>query len=314
MRAVVMDDYDSGIRLGDIPDPTPGPGEILVEVRAASINGFDAFVASGAAKGMMQHNFPVVLGRDYAGVIASPGDGVDAFKPGDEVFGLITSMELGVGTLAERAALPANVAVAPKPAGLTFEETATLGVAGSTGQAAVEAVDPSKGERVLIAGASGGVGGFAVQLASLRGADVIATALPDDAERLLELGATEVVDYRGDCAETVRARYPDGIDALIDLVNRGPDFDAMIELMKDGGRVATALQAADVDALAARGIRATNVSSQTDPADLSRLAGLVEAKEIVVPIQKVFSLDDALNAFEAFRGGKRGKLVVAIGG
>lgn len=314
MRAIVMDDYESGARLGEIPDPTPGPGEILVEVRAASINGFDLFVAAGAAKGMMEHNFPVVLGRDYAGVVAATGDGVTAFAPDDEVFGFLTGMVLGVGTLAEYLAVSADIAVARKSAGIGFEEAAALGVAGTTAQAAVDAVSPSSGERVLVAGASGGVGGFAVQLAALRGAHVIATALPDDADRLRELGAAEVVDYRGDCAETVRSRYPNGVDALIDVVNRGPDFDAMTELLADGGRVATALQAADAEALAARGIAASNVMTQSDPADLSRLAEQVESKEIVVPIQKVFPLDDAVSALDAFRAGKRGKLIVTVGG
>lgn len=313
MRAVVMNDYDTGARVGEIPDPKPGAGEILVEIRAATINGFDLFVASGAAKGMMEHHFPVVLSRDFAGVVAATGPAATLFNAGDEVFGLIANMELGVGTLAEYVAVPEGVAVAAKPPGITFEQAAALGVAGTTAQAAVEAVSPSAGERVLVAGASGGVGSFAVQLAAVRDAYVIATALPEDEDRLRALGAAEVVDYRGDCAETVRARYPSGVPVLIDLVNRGSDFDAMIDLLPSGGRVATALGAADVDALAARGISAFNVNAQAEPDALDRLAALAASKKITVPIQKVFPLAETLAAFEAFRGGKRGKLVISVG-
>ena len=168
---------------------------------------------------------------------------------------------------------------------------------------------------MLIAGATGGVGSIAVQLAAQRGATVIATAKPGAGEVLVRsLGATETVDYSsGDVAEQVRSRYPGGISALIDTVNRGDAFSPMAALVRDGGRIASTLGAADVDALAARGVRATNVQGAPTAEKLRMLAEQVANGTLRIELQRTFPLVDAAAALATFSAGTRGKIVITIG-
>jgi len=166
---------------------------------------------------------------------------------------------------------------------------------------------------VVVAGATGGVGSIAVQLAAQRGATVIATAKPGDEAFVRELGASTTVDYSsGDVAEAIRALYPDGVTALIDTVNRGEAFAPMAALVRDGGRIATTLSTADVDALAARDVRATNVMGAPTPEKLGSLAEQVAAGTLRVEIQETYPLAEAPLAFAAFMAGTRGKLVLTV--
>ncbi len=179
---------------------------------------------------------------------------------------------------------------------------------------AVDAVDPSEGDRVLVVGASGGVGGYAVQLAAARGAHVIGTTTSEDQPRLRDLGAAETVDFaQQDVAGVVRERYPDGIDGLIDLVDRGDDFAAAASLVRRGGRAATTLGAANVEELAERGVAATNVAASPEPAVLARLAEIADAGGLKVTIQEEYRLESAEDALRAFAtSGTRGKLALAV--
>jgi NADPH:quinone reductase-like Zn-dependent oxidoreductase len=151
-----------------------------------------------------------------------------------------------------------------------------------------------------------------VQLAARRGATVIATARPGDERRLRELGAAETVDYTsGDVAATVRERHPEGIDGLVDVVNRSPEEMApLVALVRAGGGVASAIGAAAADG---RDVTATNVVAQAlDPAVLREVVALAEAGELRVPVEAVYPLDEAAAAVAAFSAGKRGKLVLTI--
>jgi NADPH2:quinone reductase len=242
MRALGLKDSESPAEIHELPIPELASGEILVRVKAASINPFDAMAAAGYLKDYFEHRFPVVVGKDFAGVVERVADGVTAFAPGDEVVGITPpAMDLDDrGTFAEYVAVPAGGYVAKKPERLSFPEAAALGLAGAAAQAAIDALDPSDGDRLLIVGATGGVGSFATQLAAGRGAHVIATGLPEDEELLRELGASDVVDYSGDVVALVKERYPDGIDALLDLVNRDPGpFGTLADLVRSGGRTAS---------------------------------------------------------------------------
>jgi NADPH:quinone reductase-like Zn-dependent oxidoreductase len=167
---------------------------------------------------------------------------------------------------------------------------------------------------VVVAGATGGVGSIAVQLAAQRGATVIATAKPGDDEAFVRaLGASVTVDYSsGDVAEAIRALYPDGVTALIDTVNRGEAFAPMAALVRDGGRIATTLSTADVEALAARDVRATNVMGTPTPEKLRLLAAQVADDTLRVEIQQTYPLAEAPLAFAAFMAGTRGKLVLIV--
>jgi NADPH2:quinone reductase len=147
-------------------------------VKASSVNGFDVYVASGMAKGMMEHRYPVVMGKDYAGVLDAVGEGVVRFAVGEEVAGIASpEQHLGRGACAEFIVVPAEGYIEPKPSTLSFEQAASVGLAALTAHVAVEAVDASAGRVVLVTGVTGGVGSYAVEIAAPRGATVIATSL-----------------------------------------------------------------------------------------------------------------------------------------
>ena len=205
-----------------------------------------------------------------------------------------------------------NLVLAPKPADLDFETAAALPLAGSAALDLLEAVDVKEGETLLIVGATGGVGSLTVQLAAKRGATVIATTRPDE-DAFRELGASQTIDYSaGSVAEAVRAAYPDGITALIDVVDQKDALTELGSVVHSGGRVASLLGAADVEAFASRDITATNVGATPTPEKLQRLAELVGSGELRVLIQGVYGLDQVDEALETFKQGTRGKLIVRL--
>jgi NADPH:quinone reductase len=161
MKAIAIDDFGAPPSLHDLPVPEPGEGEVLVRVRASSVNGFDVAVAGGHLKGMIEHHFPVVLGKDFAGTVETAGPGVQSARPGDTVFGVVIKAALGDGAFGEYITAP-EAYTARVPAGLDLAVAGALGLAGTAALAAVDAVAPLPGETVLISGATGGVGGFAV--------------------------------------------------------------------------------------------------------------------------------------------------------
>ena len=194
-------------------------------MQASSVNPMDAFVAGGFLKGMAEYEFPVVPGAvagdrgagllDDAGVVAAE----------DEVYGFIPGVDRTVpaGSWAELIAVPQNRMVARRPAGVDARQAGAAPVAALTAVAAGDAMGLGQGATVLVVGASGGVGSFAVQLAARAGAAVVAPALPEDGDYLRGLGVAEVVDRDGDVVAAVRGRHPGGVDALLDLVSQAPD-------------------------------------------------------------------------------------------
>jgi len=317
MKAFALASFEEPAGVHEVPVPAVGPGDVRVRIRAASINGFDVFVASGMAKDMMEHRFPVVVGKDFAGVVDAVGEGAARFAVGDEVVG-ITPYEdvLWRGTFGEYVVVPAEGFIEPKPANVDFESGAALGLAGLAALVSVDAIDPGEGEVVLVVGATGGVGAYALQLAARRGAKVIATGLPADEPWLRELGASEVLDYTGDLVSAVRERHPEGVDGLVDLVNRdGEALAKTAEVVKAGGRVATTMGYADDEGLGGRGVAATNVFAQDDPASFSRLLEVAGAGDLTVPVTRTFSLVDLHEGLELFGTGQaRGKYVVTLKG
>jgi NADPH2:quinone reductase len=313
MRAIAMTDYDSGVALHDLPTPEPEPNELLVRVNASSLNGIDVLVAGGMLKGMMEYEFPAVPGRDFAGTVEQVGSNVKLFGVGDEVFGFLTKPTVHKGAWADYLTVPEDGFVARKPSGLDFTEAAALPLAGVTALVAVDAVDPHQDDTVLVVGADGGVGSYAVQLAASRGATVIATAKPDDEQRLRELGAVETIDWtQQNLAAAVRERHPDGVNALIDLVNQAEGFAPLAELVRDGGRAASSLGAADEDGLAGRNIPATNVMASADARAIARLAELVAGGDVKPAIDAIVPFDETPAAIEQFTAGKRGKIVISL--
>src|SRR5262245_61014473 len=203
MKALALSSFDEPVAVIEVPDPIVQPGEVLVRIAAASLNPYDVFVASGGARQYLSYDLPAVIGGDLAGTVETLGDGVEGFAVGDRVFGMM-GMKAAVheGSFAERTT-PQAAFVLRTPERLTDIDAATLGVAGTTATTAIEALEPLDGARVLVVGATGGVGSFAIQLAALRGATVIATVRPGDERFVTDLGASETVDYTGDLAETI---------------------------------------------------------------------------------------------------------------
>jgi NADPH2:quinone reductase len=222
MKAVATTDFGAPATVIDLPDPKPAEGEILVRVAASSINGFDLSVAKGALKGMMEHRFPVVLGKDFAGTVEAAGAGVTDLNVGDAVFGVVMKAELGDGAFGEHVTSPAAFA-AKIPSGVDTATAGALGLAGTAAYDAVEAIAAQHGETVLVSGATGGVGVIAVQFLRARGVRVVATASTDDEIAFVRNhGADDVGDYRGDVLAAVGETHPDGVDAVLHFAGDRP--------------------------------------------------------------------------------------------
>jgi NADPH:quinone reductase-like Zn-dependent oxidoreductase len=247
-------------------------------------------------------------------VVAAVGEGVDHLKLGDEVVGhIMLAPPIQVGTVAEYVVLPA-AAVAAKPSTLDFVTAAALPLAGAAALSVVNGVDPQPGGTVLVIGAGGGVGSYAVQLLAARGATVIATATAGDTNRLKALGAATVIDYTtGSVDDQVRAAYPDGISALIDLVSYTADT-LPLDLVNKGGKVVSTLGAADEDTLGAAGLTGTNVMAAPTSEVIASLARQVVDGTLTVNVTSILSLDQATEGLNTLASGTaRGKIVISFG-
>jgi NADPH:quinone reductase len=308
-RAVTIDgpDTDPALR-EDLPAPTPVDNEIVVRVHASSINPVDASIASGMlAEHGVEYAYPVTLGRDYAGVVEQVGSAVSGYEPGDEVFGFLLHANPAArdGAWTELITVTEDLSIAKVPQGVDLATAGAAPLAGIAALLSVDAVDLSEGDSVLIVGATGGVGSFAVQLAVRAGARVIAPALPEDEEYLRGLGVSDVIPRGGDVATAVRDLVPDGVDALIDLVNYVPGtYDAAL---KDGARAASPTGAAG------EGPGRTMVMAAPTAENLQRLGALLADNTLRVPVQTTYDLAKAPEALTALTGEHtQGKLALRV--
>jgi len=297
MRAITLDNFGAspGLR-EDLPAPTPAANEVLVRVRASSVNPIDSAIAAGMLKDMVEHDFPVVLGRDFAGVVEHVGSDVTRFAEGDEVYGGVPGADPTVhdGTWADLIVVPEDNIIARKPAGVEVAAAGAAPWAGITALAALDALELSEGDTILVMGANGGVGSFAVQLAAHAGATVIAPGLPEDEDYLRDLGVREILERDADVATLVHERYPGGLDALLDLVSYAPEgFDTHAAVLNDDGRGASPLS------VAGEGPGRHNVGAVPTPDNLERLGRLLEEGTLRVPIQNIYGLDQAGEALHA---------------
>jgi NADPH:quinone reductase len=306
MRAFTLDSLESQPALrGDLPEPSPAANEIVVRVHSSSVNPVDVFIGMGALAEMFEHEFPVVLGRDFVGVVEQLGDGVSRYGVGDEVFGFVSHADPAVhaGSWAELIVLPEDNFVAAKPDGVKAAAAGAAPVAALSAIAAFDALAPAAGEDVLLVGATGGVGSFFVQLVASVGANVIAPALPEDESYLRDLGVSEILDRNADLAAAVRKAHPDGVDALFDVVSQAPDAS----LLKEDGRLASPLGAAG------EGEGRFNVMAVSSPTNLQRLGELLAADTLRVPIQRAYTLEQAGEALQALpTAHTQGKLGITI--
>jgi NADPH:quinone reductase-like Zn-dependent oxidoreductase len=304
-KAAQFDSYGSidVLQVRDVPRPVPGVGEVLVEVKAAGINPSEAVIRSGALQHIFPATFPSGQGSDFAGVVAELGSGVSCFAVGDEVIGF----SMRRSSHAEYVAVPANQ-LTPRPAKVPWDVAGSLFVAGVTAYAAVRAVHLAPGDTVVIAGAAGGVGSIAVQLARRSGATVLGIAGPSNDDWLIGHGVVPV-NYGDNLPARLRAATKSGhIDALLDFFGGGYVVMAIQDLKLSPDKVDTI---ADFEAVKRFGVQSKGGADAATAAVVAELADLVAHGELEVPIAGVFALDDVREAFRQVElRHTRGKLVL----
>jgi NADPH2:quinone reductase len=308
MNAITLNEAGTPPALRDLPAPTPGPREVLVRVQASSVNPVDNSIAAGMLAQMgVEYEYPVTLGRDYAGVVEQVGADVTEYAAGDEVFGFLLHANPTArdGSWTELLTVSTDASIARRPMNVDVAAAGAAPLAAITAVTAVDALELSQGDTVLIVGATGGVGGFATQLAAQAGATVLAPALPEDEEYLRGLGVTDVLPREGDVVAAVRERFPDGVDALLDLVNyTAGTYDAAL---KDAARVASPTGAAG------EGPGRTMVMAQPTTTNLDRAAQLLDSGALKVPVQDTYPLERATEALQALATSHtQGKLAIRI--
>ncbi len=309
MRAVTLSSVPATPAVTEVDAPRPDDGELLVKVAASSVNGFDASTAAGYLQGMMEHRYPLVLGKDFAGTVEAVGEGVEGFAVGDAVFGVVMKPFLGTGSLAQYVTVSAAIGVAPIPAGLKAEDAGALGLAGTAALDSLNALSPAEGETVLISGATGGVGALAVQMAAARGAKVIATARPGQ-ETDFVTGLTDeqihVVDFTGDLEAQVRAIAPDGVDAVLHLAGDGAQLAG---LLRPGGEIASTVGLTQ-DGVKSQEVTVHTVWAAPNAQTLTTLAEQAASGALRVPVTASYPLEQTPQAFAAFGAGALGKLAI----
>lgn len=308
MKAVRIHDFGGTnvMQIEEIPTPSPGRGEVLIKVCAASVNPIDYKMRSGEVKppGM---TMPVTLGRDISGVVENVGSEVSRFKAGDDVYALLDRDHGGYAEFV----VATSETVAPKPASVDHIHAAAVPLAAITAwQGLFDHGKLKTGERVLIHGAAGGVGHFAVQFAKIRGAHVIATARGEDHDLLRQLGADEVIDYR-------RERFEDRageVDLVLDLV-AGDTQKRSWKALRKGGRMVSTLQAPSKSEGAKREARGESFMAQPNRSELEEIGRLIDDGKVQVIVQESLPLNQVKRAHECIETEHvRGKLVLEVAG
>lgn len=303
-RAVRFEEYGDVdvLNVVEVQDPVPGPGQLLVRVKAAGVNPGEAKIRDGLLAERWPATFPSGQGSDLAGVVQQVGEGVDGFSAGDEVIGF-------TGERASQAELVVIEAAnaTPKPAEVSWDVAGSLFVAGATAWAAVRAVSLVAGDTVVVSGAAGGVGVIAVQLAKRAGATVIGLASERHHEWLRSHGVVPVT-YGDGVAERIGEAAPDGVDAFLDLVGGGY-VQLALELGVSPERINTIADFAAVDK---HGVKSEGNAFGASAEVLAELAGLIDAGELEVPIAATYPLDQVRDAYrELADNHTRGKIVLS---
>jgi NADPH:quinone reductase-like Zn-dependent oxidoreductase len=304
MQAIQAHDYGGSevLVLEQASRPEPNTDQVLIRLKAAGVNPADWKYRGGLYKQFMPLQFPWTPGMEGSGIIEAVGADVRTFKKGDEVYGIVT------GGYAEYAlALASDVQL--RPAGLTFEEAVSLPVGALTAWGAVvEAASVEAGQRVLVHGAAGGVGAYAVQLAKWSGAHVTGTASEDNLEFVRSLGAENVIDYNATRFETVLS----DMDVVIDTVG-GDVPERSFQVLHPGGIFVTVAARLTEEAGKAQNIRAVGARrASTDK--LKQISELIETKQLTPVVGAVFPLSEARQAQELSQTGHgRGRIILQIG-
>lgn len=294
------------IKSEDIELPVPGPGEVLVKVHAAGVGPWDGWIRSGHSA--LPQPLPLTLGSDLSGVVEAIGADVDGFKAGDEVYG-VTNPRF-IGSYAQYAIAIASM-IGHKPKTIDDIEAASIPVIAVTArQALFDHAGLEAGQTVLIHGAAGNVGAYAVQFARKANLKVIATAGTDDIEVVRKLGADQVIDYRNErFVELVK-----NVDAVIDLVG-GESQTLSFSVLKRGGKLISAVSKPDQELAASHGVTAEFFLVAVSTNQLNDISKLVDSGDLKTNVGSVLPLADAIKAHEMLEGKRehaKGKIVLRV--
>jgi len=307
MKAIRFHEYGGFevLKYEDVPRPEPQPGEVLIQVRAASVNPFDLALREGWLASMIPLQLPAIAGVDVAGIVMATGEGVTDFSIGQDVYGFMSRYS---GAYAEYAAVAIET-IAPQPQRLDYVQAASVPLAATAAwQALFEVGGLKEGQKMLVQGGAGGVGTFAVQLAKMKGAHVLATTVGQNVEYVQRLGADEVIDYNITPFETVAQ----AVDVVLDLVG-GETQQRSWGVLKAGGILVSLLEPPSQEDAAKYGVRAAFMGAQPSSGLLKELADLLDRGQIKPHVDKVFPLEQARQAQELKRNSHiQGKIVLQI--
>ena len=312
MRAFAVRSFGEPPSVHDLPVPAAG-GTVLIRVRFAGVNPLDSNLLGRLTAAS---SYPFVVGIDFAGVAERVPAGDHGLQAGDRVFGMARTH----GSYAEYTAAAPGATLEPVariPDGVTDDQAAALPIPATTALRTIDLLEVTAGQQVVVMGATGGVGGYAVQMARSRGAHVIAT-VRGDAGEARRLGAEEVYDSQaGDVIDALRAAHPDGVDAVLDLVNDPDAIRRDAEIIRPAGRLVSTIFAADEGWFAQRQITAHNHASSANPLispqGLVTVAQMLADGTITARIRSTFGLDAAGQILDELRhGGLRGKAVIRL--
>jgi NADPH:quinone reductase-like Zn-dependent oxidoreductase len=304
MKAMRLNEWGKVLQMEEIPQPIPASDEVLVQVRAASINPFDDFVRAGYLQGMI--TTPLTLGTDFAGEVVAAGSEITHVKPGDAVYGLVP---LHSGSFAEYLVAKANE-VALKPKSLSFVEAAGVPLASLAAcQSLFTLGQAQSGEQILVIGAAGAVGGCAVQLIHEVGAYIFAVDLPEKADFVRALGVDCFINSKEERYEDIVGK----VDLVLDFVG-GENVQRAYSVLKDGGRYVTSLVLpASQPEAEQRGIRSMGLATQANVQHLNDMAQRIDSGQLKIFINRSFPLQDAQTALEyRLTTTDSGKIVLTI--
>jgi NADPH:quinone reductase-like Zn-dependent oxidoreductase len=297
---------------GDYPDPSVTPNQVLVEVKAVSINPVDFKVKRGDLKFISGRKFPRIFGSDFSGIVKEAGADAAKFKPGDRVYGVASVIFGKQGALAQFIAIDQK-SLWTIPGEMSFEEAASLPIAALTALNGLRRCEVAKGTRVLINGGTGGVGHFAVQIAKAKGAVVTATCSEANAELARALGADETIRYNKEDLASTDKKY----DAILDAYGH-MDLNDVYRLLRRGGIYASTMinplyRVTSFLIKLIYGKKLTSSNMRALPEDIVEIEKLFNEKKLHPVIENYFTLDKADEAFELAEKGKpRGKIIIRI--
>jgi NADPH:quinone reductase-like Zn-dependent oxidoreductase len=289
-------------------EPVVSVGKVLIIVKASGVNPIDWKIREGYMQQKFQLQFPSTLGMDLSGVIKQVGEGVSAFKQGEEVYGQASAVTGGSGAFAEMALANAS-SIADKPRNLSYTEAAALPLVGiSAWQALVENIGLSKDQKILIHGGAGGIGSIAIPLAKQLGAYIATTVSTNDKQFVRELGASQMIDYKTENFEDILNDY----DAVFDTIG-GDTYRRSFKVLKKGGIIVSMLEQPNLELMNQYGVKAIFQFTQVNRDRLTKLAQWVDQNNIMVNVEKTFPLDEAGNALDYLKDiHPRGKVVLTV--